>query len=240
MRPQSRFTARAARSIALCLAVLSRGCGGSTPPPAEVDLGRAPGDPEPPTAEQPNAAARAERAKSRRSPVSQEPADPTEEPGYLTLVCDPACDDVSYEGRSLGPSPVVRAPLAPGSRRITVSHGGSGHKIITVILRSGQVHAVRVAMGGGAAPPPPQTAATPGSNPTQAGAPGPMSASSQPTPAMIQMRAQLEPKAWAGNATPDELKLLRALCSYIGDRACRDRAAALLKAQPQAPSSSSP
>ncbi|HZF52385.1 MAG TPA: hypothetical protein VE093_27210 [Polyangiaceae bacterium] len=45
MRPQSRFTARAARSIALCLAVLSRGCGGSTPPPAEVDLGRAPGDP---------------------------------------------------------------------------------------------------------------------------------------------------------------------------------------------------
>jgi FlaA1/EpsC-like NDP-sugar epimerase len=71
-----------------------------------------------------------------------------------------------------------------------------------------------------------------------AGAAGPTTSPPAPPANRVQMRAQLEPKAWAGKASVDELKTLRAICSYMGDRACRDRASAMLKAQ--APSSSSP
>lgn len=240
MRPARSSAARAARPIALCFAVITGGCGGSTatPPATEVDLGRAPGDPESKMLEEEEAAAaRAETDESRPPRASKEPPPPVEEPGYLTLVCDPGCDEVSHEGRPLGPSPVERAPLAPGSRLITVSNGGVGHKIITVIIRSGQVNALRIDMGGGGLfvhpmPNPP----APGSS--VAAQPGGMGAS--PSPAMLQQRAQIEPKAWAGKATLDELRLLRALCSFMADRACRDRAAALIKAQTAAPSSSSP
>jgi hypothetical protein len=235
MSPPISSVARAA--IALCFTVIT-GCGGSTAAqPTEVDLGRSPSDPQSKTTEEEDAA-RAERAKSRPSPVSQEPVDPAEEPGYLTLVCDPSCDEVSHEGRPLGPSPVVHAPIAPGSRRITVSNGGSGHKIITVVIRSGQVSALRVNMSGtGPLVLPPQAA--PGSSAAaQAGAQPGATSTLSPQPPMVEMRAQLEPKAWAGKATLEELRLLRAICAYMADLPCRDRAAALMKAQ--APSASSP
>jgi pSer/pThr/pTyr-binding forkhead associated (FHA) protein len=41
-------------------------------------------------------------------------------------------------------------------------------------------------------------------------------------------RAQLEPKVWNGRATPEEIRMLRAICKHMGDRPCSDRAAALL------------
>jgi hypothetical protein len=41
-------------------------------------------------------------------------------------------------------------------------------------------------------------------------------------------RAQLEPKVWSGKATPDEVRLLKAICRHQGDRSCSERAAALL------------
>lgn len=233
MRPAS---PSAARPLVLCLAMITGACGGSTAArPTEVDLGRAPGDPESKIADaddDDDAAAREKRVEQRLR-VSKEPP---EEPGYLTLICDPACDEVSHEGTSLGPSPVVRVPLAPGSRRITVSNGGVGHKIITVIMRSGETTALRINMGvgpAGSAPPPAL-----GSSSTAQ--PGMITVNPAPPPAMVQQRAQLEPKAWAGKATLDEIRLLRAICSYMADRACRDRAAALLKAQVAAPPPNSP
>ncbi|AKT38286.1 FHA domain-containing protein [Chondromyces crocatus] len=42
-------------------------------------------------------------------------------------------------------------------------------------------------------------------------------------------RRQLEPKVWGGRATIEEIKLLRAYCSHMEDKACRDRATAMLK-----------
>ena len=42
------------------------------------------------------------------------------------------------------------------------------------------------------------------------------------------LRAQLEPKVWAGRASVDEIRMLKAICSYQGDRDCRDRAAKLI------------
>ena len=47
------------------------------------------------------------------------------------------------------------------------------------------------------------------------------------------LRAQLEPKVWAGRASVDEIRMLKAICSHQGDRDCRDRAAKLIpKARP--------
>jgi Rieske Fe-S protein len=43
------------------------------------------------------------------------------------------------------------------------------------------------------------------------------------------MRRALEPKVWSGKASRDEIKMLKAICSHLGDRTCRDRAAAALQ-----------
>jgi len=44
-------------------------------------------------------------------------------------------------------------------------------------------------------------------------------------------RAQLEPRVWSGRASPEEIRMLRAICKHMGDRACIDRASALLAGQ---------
>jgi hypothetical protein len=44
-------------------------------------------------------------------------------------------------------------------------------------------------------------------------------------------RAALEPRVFGGRASPDEIRMLKAICKHQGDRACSDRAAALLAAQ---------
>jgi hypothetical protein len=44
-------------------------------------------------------------------------------------------------------------------------------------------------------------------------------------------RAQLEPRVWGGHATTEEIKMLRAICKHMGDRACADRASAMLSGQ---------
>jgi len=42
-------------------------------------------------------------------------------------------------------------------------------------------------------------------------------------------RRALEPKVWSGKATVDEIRMLKAICGHLGNRGCRDRAAAMLK-----------
>ena len=68
-----------------------------------------------------------------------------EEPGFLTIVCNPYCDDVVDQGRSLGPSPVVHLSVPPGSHKITLKNGKDS-KVITVVVVAGQVSAQRVSM----------------------------------------------------------------------------------------------
>jgi serine/threonine-protein kinase len=68
------------------------------------------------------------------------------DPGFLTIVCNPFCDDVVDQGRSLGPSPVVRLAVKPGQHRITLKRSGFPTKTISVIVVSGQVTAQRVSM----------------------------------------------------------------------------------------------
>jgi serine/threonine-protein kinase len=68
-----------------------------------------------------------------------------DEPGYLTIVCNPSCDEVYDQGKNLGAAPVVHLPVSPGSHRITLRKGKDA-KVITVIVVSGQVSAQRVSM----------------------------------------------------------------------------------------------
>ncbi|MFO0593047.1 MAG: FHA domain-containing protein [Polyangiaceae bacterium] len=94
-------------------------------------------------------------------------------------------------------------------------------------------------MGGGPAPvgtgaqpanstvePPPTTTSTKTAAPTTTAAP----ANSNPSGIdEAAIRKGLEGKVWSGKATLDEIRMLKAICSHMGDRACRDRAAAMLK-----------
>jgi eukaryotic-like serine/threonine-protein kinase len=68
-----------------------------------------------------------------------------EEPGFLTIVCNPSCDDVIDGGRSLGPTPIVHMAVKPGQHRLTLKKDGIT-KVISVIVVSGQVTAQRVPM----------------------------------------------------------------------------------------------
>ena len=68
-------------------------------------------------------------------------------PGYLTVVCDPACDSVVAAGHSLGPSPVIRASLKPGTHAVLLRRSGSPSQSISVTIVSGQTTARRVKMG---------------------------------------------------------------------------------------------
>jgi len=106
--------------------------------------------------------------------------------------------------------------------------------------------------------PPEPTAPTPGPGPnagtgvypTPGTAAAPPAATPDPTPAKTAtsaaptggavnpsgideaaIRRGLEPKVWGGRASADEIRMLKAICSHMGDRACRDRAAAMLKAK---------
>ena len=44
-----------------------------------------------------------------------------------------------------------------------------------------------------------------------------------------QQRKRLEPRVWSGKASEEEIMLLKAMCSHMGDHVCRDRANAMLK-----------
>ena len=65
--------------------------------------------------------------------------------GYLTIACTPACDSVRAGGRELGPSPVVRAPLAVGTVAVALRRG-SVAKQLSVRIEAGQVAALRIDM----------------------------------------------------------------------------------------------
>ena len=65
--------------------------------------------------------------------------------GYLTVVCDPFCEKVVIDGRSVGPSPVVRHKLATGLHRIELLRQ-SVKKAISVRIDAGKTHTRRVRM----------------------------------------------------------------------------------------------
>jgi serine/threonine protein kinase len=81
----------------------------------------------------------------------------------------------------------------------------------------------------------PTTTPTPASTPTTtptttptATPPATSTAAAGP-PDEAAMRRALEPKVWNGNASLDEMRLLRAICTHMGDQQCRNRVNAMIQ-----------
>ncbi len=70
----------------------------------------------------------------------------------------------------------------------------------------------------------------PGSAPVKTAEPSatPM-APVQGPPNEDQIRRSLESKVWSGRGSVEDIKMLKAICSHSGDRACRNRASEMLK-----------
>ena len=84
-------------------------------------------------------------AAAAAAAAAKDKAAAKEEPGFLTIVCNPYCDDVLDQGRSIGPSPIVHLTAKPGQHRLTLKKG-TQQKVISVIVESGKVAAQRVSM----------------------------------------------------------------------------------------------
>lgn len=81
------------------------------------------------------------------SPPPQAAAD-TPALGQLTVVCTPACDEVFDGARSLGPSPVFKAPVSAGVHRLRLHlDDGPTDKVVTVTVTGGDTAVVREAVG---------------------------------------------------------------------------------------------
>jgi hypothetical protein len=60
-------------------------------------------------------------------------------------VCDPACDAVDDGGKSLGPSPIYRARVAPGPHTLRLHWADPpSEKTVAVVAKDGEVASVRV------------------------------------------------------------------------------------------------
>jgi serine/threonine-protein kinase len=83
--------------------------------------------------------ARTGKADAAATASADKSATPAKEPpGTLTIVCEPACDQVIADGRALGPSPVVNHVMDPGAYRITARKKGYADKVIVVQVFSRQ------------------------------------------------------------------------------------------------------
>ncbi|MBK7584302.1 MAG: zf-HC2 domain-containing protein [Myxococcales bacterium] len=78
-------------------------------------------------------------------PVPAKPAPAQQGTGYLTVICVPVCESVIAGGKTLGSSPVVRAPVQAGRLKLTLE-SGAVRKRIDVTIVAGQVVARRINM----------------------------------------------------------------------------------------------
>jgi hypothetical protein len=72
-------------------------------------------------------------------------------------------------------------------------------------------------------------ASTPSATPSATPVTGPASTIPTGLAAEDAKRKALEPKVFGGRGTVDDIRMLKAICSHLGNRDCRDRASALLK-----------
>lgn len=128
-----------------------------------------------------------------------------EKDGFISVVCEPGCDQVILDDtRKLGPAPHANVAVLPGKHQVLLKLKGAPDKLVAVMVVAGQTTSFRASM-------------TPEGTAAKVDAEG------------AALRAKLEPKVWSGKASADEIRMLKALCKEQEDRACRDRAAAMLK-----------
>ncbi len=64
--------------------------------------------------------------------------------GFLSVVCRPYCEAVQVRGRDLGPTPLLRSPLAPGSYTARLLRKGLAPRTISFTIQRGQTTNLRV------------------------------------------------------------------------------------------------
>lgn len=124
----------------------------AAPKPATRPVGARPKQAATPPAAPARAAAPAPRkpveraaAKARSSkPRAASAAPATEAPGHVTIVCQPACDSVTLDGRNLGPSPVVLVKASAGTHSVRLSAKGYPTKTLSLRVKGGETTARRV------------------------------------------------------------------------------------------------
>ncbi len=65
--------------------------------------------------------------------------------GYLTIVCNPSCEEILDNNEPLGPSPIVHRPLVPGRHALLLRHE-KVIKTLVVTLKEGDLIAERMDM----------------------------------------------------------------------------------------------
>ena len=85
------------------------------------------------------------KPSAQRGNALEDPWAPSVSVGFFTLVCEPSCDKVSVSGKDLGPSPIVRAPLAAGVHAVVLQNG-STKRSLSVEITAKQTTVLRVSM----------------------------------------------------------------------------------------------
>lgn len=73
--------------------------------------------------------------------------------GFVTVACNPGCESVIVDGRSIGPSPIVRVELPAGTHKLTLRRKGHQEKTVDVVVKAGELASLNVKMAQQAAPP---------------------------------------------------------------------------------------
>lgn len=91
-------------------------------------------------------------AEVTRSEPSPKP-DVTGAKGFVTVACNPGCEGILVDGRSLGPSPVVRVELPAGTHKVALRRKGYEEKKLEVVVKAGETSLLNVTMSQQTAPP---------------------------------------------------------------------------------------
>ena len=111
----------------------------SRPRPKPVVVSAAPRKPAARPAPTPKA-----KPVAKASAAAAAPKTPAAGTGYVTIVCDPACDSVTVGGNDLGPSPVVRSAVSAGPQTVTLKAKGHKSKTLNLEVEAGKTTARRV------------------------------------------------------------------------------------------------
>jgi hypothetical protein len=151
-------------------------------------------------------------SRAAPSAVASAPPGPAAAPanGLVTLVCKPSCEEVTEDGKSLGPSPVMQHATPAGEHRYTLRFGALT-KTLVLDVKPNEHHARRIDMDGETPAPTPTLAPDAGRDEVAA------------------VRKLLEAKLQAGSASLLDLRMLRAICGGQGDEKCKERVLAEMK-----------
>jgi hypothetical protein len=117
----------------------------AAPPPAAV--APPPQTSAPASAPPPVRAVSAPAARPIRRAAPETPAASGSDHGMLSIVCFPACDAVYDNGQMVGPSPILKRPVAVGEHKLRMtSSNPTASKVISVIVMADQITTVRQPM----------------------------------------------------------------------------------------------